>query len=111
MSSTITEMDARDLIGRLVTNPNGAEFVVTRLSFEATLGRIMVWIEDVEEGGEVGLLDLDGWTIHQPLPLHPPEADLRYLRRAVYALAGSAGGERLREQLGVPEAEQTRYTS
>lgn len=39
------------------------------------------------------------------------QADLTYLRRAVYAIAGSSGGERLRAQLGLPEEEQQRYTS
>lgn len=70
MSALIREMDARELIGRLVINPNGAEFVVTRLVFDAPLGTVTIWIRELEdnpEGHETGVSHLDGWEIHQPL--------------------------------------------
>ena len=68
MSALITEMDARDLVGRLVINANGAEFVVTRLSFEASQGIVLIWVAPVDEPThEAGISHLDGWQIHQPL--------------------------------------------
>lgn len=71
MSARILEMDACDLVGRLVTNPNGVEHVVTRLSFDARDGRVLVWVVGLANGralpldSEAGLPDLEGWTIHQ----------------------------------------------
>lgn len=72
MSTNITEIDATDLIGRLVTNTNGAEFIVTRLSFDAQQACVIIWLDELDEnartmGREAGLYKLDGWTIHQPL--------------------------------------------
>lgn len=76
MSSTgaiITEMDASDLIGRLILNENRAEFVVTRLTFNARSARVTIWIAQVDEetgqpeDAEAGLENLNGWSIHQKL--------------------------------------------
>lgn len=71
----ITEMDACDLIGRLVINSHGAEYVVTRLSFDAGSACVLIWLSptpderapDIMGDDEVGLMDLDGWSIHQKL--------------------------------------------
>jgi hypothetical protein len=69
----ITEMDAQDLVGRLVVNSHGTEFVVTRLSFEARAALVLIWVSPFDpdtcepEGGESGLIDLDGWSVHQKL--------------------------------------------
>jgi hypothetical protein len=69
----ITEMDATDLVGRLVTNANGAEFLVQRLSFEARTGTVWFWLEAFDDetgepnGDVAGIPTLEGWTIHQPL--------------------------------------------
>lgn len=73
--ATITEMDAGDLVGRLVLNPNGVEFVVTHLSFNARDGVVWIGIAEVEgapgmpgpSDAEAELPNLDGWTIHQKL--------------------------------------------
>lgn len=45
----ILEMPASDLIGRLVLNPNGAEFVVTALTFDARSGQVIIEIDDIDE--------------------------------------------------------------
>lgn len=69
----ITEMDAGDLIGRLVINSHGAEFIVSKLTFEARSATVLIWVDEIDEdtgrgmGREAGLIDLDGWTIHQRL--------------------------------------------
>lgn len=75
----ITEMDAADLVGRLVVNSHGAEFVVTRLSFDAGTASVLIWIEPLVDSpedfkgledlsaGESGLHSLNGWSIHQKL--------------------------------------------
>lgn len=69
----ITEMDAADLVGRLVINSHGAEFVVTKLTFEARSASVLIWVEPIDEldpdalGAESGLWNLDGWSIHQKL--------------------------------------------
>lgn len=71
LGAEITEMDAADLVGRLVVNEHGAEFVVTRLSFEARDASVWIWIAPVDEPeGEAGVRDMSGWSIHQPL--RPP---------------------------------------
>jgi len=72
MSTYLSEIDATDLIGRLVTNKNGAEFVVTRLAFDAQQACVVIWLDELDDnsrtmGREVGLYKLDGWTVHQPL--------------------------------------------
>lgn len=75
MSAKITEMDACDLVGRLVINEHGAEFMVTKLTFEAHIASVVIWVAelDLDEdeittmGGEAGLPDLSGWSIHQKL--------------------------------------------
>lgn len=75
MSAKITELDACDLIDRLVINPNGAEFIVTKLTFEAQSGSVIIWIDELDldkdeitpRGMEAGLPDLSGWSIHQKL--------------------------------------------
>lgn len=70
----ITEMDATDLVGRLVINSHGAEFVVTQLTFNANEANIMIQIAEIDEetglpdkDGECGLMNLNGFTIHQKL--------------------------------------------
>lgn len=71
LGAEITEMDATDLVGRLVVNEHGAEFVVTRLSFEARDASVWIWIAPVEEPeDETGVKDMRGWSIQQPL--RPP---------------------------------------
>jgi hypothetical protein len=70
--ASITEMDATDLIGRLVINPNGAEFVVERLAFDAGLASVVIWIRGVDDNeeppaAESGVLGLAGWSIHQKI--------------------------------------------
>lgn len=72
LGAEITEIDAADLVGRLVVNEHGAEFVVTRLSFEARDGKVWIWVAAVDDPeDEAGVGDLRGWSIHQPL--HPPQ--------------------------------------
>jgi hypothetical protein len=69
----ITEMDATDLIGRLIINPNGVEFGVTHLAFNARSASVWIGIAEVDEEtglpgeAEAELMDLKGWTIHQKL--------------------------------------------
>jgi hypothetical protein len=67
----ITEMDATDLVGRLVINEHGVEFMVTKLTFEAQSASVIIWVEEIDDGklygGEAGLPNLDGWSIHQKL--------------------------------------------
>lgn len=69
----ITEIDARDLIGRLIANEQGAEFVVTGLAFDAMSARVVIRFAELDrETGEptdheYGVTDLEGWSIHQPL--------------------------------------------
>lgn len=72
----ITEMDATDLVGRLVINPHGVEYVVTRLSFDSRSASVIIWIAELEEESgrigqwgdtEAGLMDLQGWSIHHKL--------------------------------------------
>lgn len=76
MSAKIKEMDALDLVGRLVINPNGVEFRVTKLTLEASSGQVLIWVDELDttmddEGRTIGrpqgLPDLDGWEIHQHL--------------------------------------------
>lgn len=78
-AAIITEIDASDLIGRLVVNTNGAEFVVTGLSFSAAVASVVIEIVelDVSEPGwdtprfvphsECGVMSLSGWKICQRL--------------------------------------------
>lgn len=68
----ITEMDAGDLVGRLAINPNGAEFIVTKLSFNARSASVWIYVAALEPGddptmpdAEYGLENLAGWSIHQ----------------------------------------------
>lgn len=71
LGTEITEMDALDLVGRLVVNENGGEFVVTRLSFDARHAGVLIWVAPPDEpDNEAGLMDMKGWSIHQPL--RPP---------------------------------------
>jgi hypothetical protein len=68
----ITEMDATDLIGRLVHNENGAAFVVTGLAFTASTASVVIRMEGLDDegepdGDEVGLWALSGWTIGHKL--------------------------------------------
>jgi hypothetical protein len=69
----IREMNAADLVGRLVTNTHGAQFVVTHLSFMADTASVVIWIAGVDEDTgrwgepEAGLERLRGWTIHHKL--------------------------------------------
>lgn len=71
LGAEITELDAKDLVGRLVINEHGAEFVVTRLSFEARDGSVWIWVAPVDDPeDEAGVRELSGWSIHQPL--RPP---------------------------------------
>jgi hypothetical protein len=76
MSAKIKEMDATDLVGRLVINPNGVEFRVTKLTLEASSGQVLIWVDELDTtmedegrtiGRPAGLPDLDGWEIHQHL--------------------------------------------
>ena len=65
----ITEMDATDLVGRLVLNENGAEFIVVGLDFQAHDGRVWIQIEAINDDGEpdgdtMGLPNIKGWSIH-----------------------------------------------
>jgi hypothetical protein len=68
-AATILEMPATDLIGRLVTNPHGAEFVVTTLTFDARTASVIIWIDLLDEtsgepaGHDCGIQSLEGWTI------------------------------------------------
>lgn len=72
--ATITEMDAEDMVGRLVINPNGAEFIITKLSFNARSASVWIYVAALEPGddeampdAEYGLENLAGWEIHQYL--------------------------------------------
>lgn len=74
MSSTehalITEMDATDLVGRIVANPQGTEFVVTGLSFSAGYAGVVIRMEEIDyetgkpNGHETGSFTINGWSIH-----------------------------------------------
>lgn len=70
MSALITEMDATDLVGRIVANIHGDEFVVTGLSFNAGHAGVVIRMELIDEetgepdGQEVGLPTIQGWSIH-----------------------------------------------
>lgn len=74
----ITEMDATDLIGRIVANTHGAEFVVTGLAFSAGAAQVVIRMEGIDEetgepdGHEVGLTELHGWSIHNKLKRDAP---------------------------------------
>lgn len=64
----ITEMDAMELIGRVVTNPNGAEYVVTGLVFSAKAACVLIQLQRLDEDGEatddeVGVFRISGWEI------------------------------------------------
>lgn len=71
--AVIAEMDATDLIGRLVINPNGVEFGVTHLALNARSGSVWIGVAEIDEDTglpgepEAELMDLKGWTIHQKL--------------------------------------------
>lgn len=80
MSALIKEIDARDLVGRLAINTHGAEFIITKITFDAQSGSVLIWVSPIDEldpdtidaktgrvMGESGLLNLDGWEIHQKL--------------------------------------------
>lgn len=66
----ITEMDATDLIGRIVDNGHGTEFVVTGLSFHAGAAQVVIRMEEIDydtgepNGHETGVFELHGWSIH-----------------------------------------------
>lgn len=67
-ATTITEMPATDLIGRLVLNPHRAEFVVTGLTFDAGTGQVLIQIDELDEtgspaGSPMGVWKLEGWTV------------------------------------------------
>lgn len=74
----ITEMDATDLIGRIVANTHGTEFVVTGLAFHAGAAAVVIRMEEIDEdtgrpnGHETGLWTLHGWSIHNKLPREEP---------------------------------------
>lgn len=64
----ITEMSALDLIGRVVTNPNGGEFVVSDLTFNAKAACVSIQLRMLDEDGEmsgdeVGVFRINGWRI------------------------------------------------
>lgn len=72
--ATITEMDAPDLIGRLAINAHGAEFIITKLTFESRSAAVLIYVAALEPGddpdmpdAEYGLENLAGWSIHQYL--------------------------------------------
>jgi hypothetical protein len=77
MPSTITEIDAFDLVGRLVgplDDPH-TEYVVTHLTHDAVAGRVLIWIDELDQtatpsvpvGQPRAMESLDGFSIHQPL--------------------------------------------
>jgi hypothetical protein len=65
----ILEMPASDLVGRIVINPNGVEFVITGLTFDAQSGQVIFDIDDIDEGTgmptgtSIGTWSLAGWTV------------------------------------------------
>jgi hypothetical protein len=70
MSGThILEMPATDLVGRIVINPHGVDFVVTALTFDARTGQVIFDIDDIDDdsgtpvGTPIGTWSLAGWTI------------------------------------------------
>jgi hypothetical protein len=69
MSARISHMNAVDLIGRVVINPNGAEFQVVGLEFDAADGKVVIWLSPFDEDGELiaddraGVDTLNNWTI------------------------------------------------
>lgn len=89
MTTLISEMDATDLVGRLITNQHGVEYVVTGLTLHANTGQIVIRIDELENGRllglETGILHLNTFTIHQRLdpadrvPLTFEERQLRDL--------------------------------
>ncbi|MFC4785235.1 hypothetical protein ACT8ZV_12205 [Nocardioides sp. MAHUQ-72] len=68
-ATQILEMPAADLVGRIVFNPNGAEFVVTGLTFDARTGQVVMQIDEVDNctgaaaGAPCGVFSLKGWTV------------------------------------------------
>ena len=73
----ITEMDAADLVGRIVANEHGTEFVVTGLSFNAGSASVVILMEYIDEetgqpdGHEIGVERLNGFSIHNKLRREP----------------------------------------
>lgn len=74
----ITEMDATDLVGRIVANSHGTEFVVTGLSFSAGSASVVIRMEYIDEdtgqpnGHEIGVERLNGFSIHNKLKRDAP---------------------------------------
>jgi hypothetical protein len=74
----ITQMDATDLIGRVVANTHGAEFVVTGLEFSAGYAGVVILMEGIDEdtgrldGHQVGCLTINGWSIHNKFKKEEP---------------------------------------
>lgn len=74
MATTIKEMRATDLIGRLIINRHGDEFVCIDLTLDALTGTVIVWIDelDLDNGGRIhapcGLHSLNGWTVSTAIP-------------------------------------------
>lgn len=73
-ATQITSLSAFDLIGRLVINSHGAEFVVTNLELDARNGIIVIWIDELDPhtgrpmDEPCGLLNLKGWTVANRVP-------------------------------------------
>ena len=69
MATVIKDMRASDLIGRLILNPHGVEYVCTDVTLDARTGKVLVWIDelDLDNGGrmhaECGLVSLKGFTV------------------------------------------------
>jgi hypothetical protein len=65
----ILQMQASDLVGRIVVNPNRVEFLVTDLTFDARTGQVVIEIDEIDEttgmpaGLASGVFRLDGWLI------------------------------------------------
>lgn len=67
--AVIRTINAVDLVHRTVTNPNGAEFHIDGLKFDARSGQVVIQLSPYDEEGElipdaqVGVFTLAGWTI------------------------------------------------
>lgn len=73
-ATIISEFPATDLVGRVVFNPNGVEFLVVGLNLHTTSGKIVIEIDEIDLdthellGAPCGIFSLSGWEVGTRLP-------------------------------------------